>query len=135
QADQNGTSKYRFTLVPSGRRALGTSAQAALAYAQPLAAHVYAGRGPVKSTAASLLRLDLGTALLTRLEAAGDGVALHLLNPGDEPVEARVGAGSFRPTRANRTSLSGEPGEALSVNNGSTSFTIAPRAWTRIELH
>lgn len=135
QADQNGTSKYRFTLVPSARRALGTSAQAALAYAQPLAAHVYAGRGPVKGTAASLLQLDLGTALLTRLEAAGDGVALHLLNPGDEPVEARVGAGSFRPTRANRTSLSGEPGEALSVNNGSTSFTIAPRAWTRIELH
>jgi len=134
QADQGGQSKYRFTLVPSPRRDLGAAAQAALAYAQPLATHVYAERGPVKSTAASLLKLELGTALLTRLETDGNGLALTVLNPGDSPVEAKVGAGGFKPTKASRTSLSGGGGEALAVNGGRIGFTVGPRAWTRIAL-
>jgi hypothetical protein len=134
QADQGGQSKYRFTLVPSPRRELGASAQAALSYAQPLAAHVYAERGPVKATAASLLQLDLGTALLTRLETDGNGVALTVLNPGDSAVTAKIGAGSFKPTKADRTPLSGAAGEALPVSDGAVSFTVAPRAWTRIAL-
>lgn len=134
QADQGGQSKYRFTLVPSPRRELGASAQAALSYAQPLATHVYAERGPVRSTAASLLSLDLGTALLTRLEADGNGVAITVLNPGDAAVEAKVGGGTFKPTRASRTPLSGGAGEALPVAGGSVAFTLAPRAWTRIAL-
>ena len=134
QADQGGQSKYRFTVVPSPRRELGASAQAALSHAQPLAAHVYAERGPVKSTAASLLKLELGTALLTRLEADGKGVALSVLNPGEAAVHATVGSGSFKVTKASRTSLSGGAGEALAVNGGSVGFTIAPRAWTRIAL-
>jgi alpha-mannosidase len=134
QADQGGQTKYRFTLVPSPRRELGASAQAALSYAQPLATHVFAERGPVRGTAASLLQLDLGTALLTRLEADGDGVALTVLNPGDAEVRAKVGAVSFKPTKASRTPLSGGAGEALPVNGGAVSFTIAPRTWTRIAL-
>lgn len=134
QADQGGQSKYRFTVVPSPRRALGASAQAALSYAQPVAAHVYAERGPVKGTAASLLKLELGTALLTRLETDGKGVAITVLNPGDSPVEAKVGAGSFTITKANRTSLSGGAGEALPMSGGTVAFTVAPRAWTRIAL-
>ncbi len=134
QADQGGRTTYRFTLLPSARRDLGASAQAALAYAQPLATHVYAERGPKQRSAASLLDLDLGTALLTRLEADGAGVALTLLNPGDAPVAAKVGAGSFKPGKASRTSLSGDHPESLPVTGGSVSFTIAPRAWTRIAL-
>jgi hypothetical protein len=134
QADQGGQSKYRFTLVPSPRRELGASAQAALSYAQPLAAHVYAERGPVKATAASLLLLDLGSALLTRLETDGNGVALTVLNPGDSAVTAKIGAGSFKPSKASRTPLSGGAGETLPVSGGAVSFTVAPRAWTRIAL-
>lgn len=134
QADQGGQSKYRFTVVPAPRRELGASAQAALSYAQPLATHVYAERGAVRSTAASLLTLDLGTALLTRLEADGNGVAITVLNPGDAAVSARVGAGTFKPTKASRTPLSGGAGEALPVAGGSVAFTVAPRAWTRIAL-
>jgi alpha-mannosidase len=135
QADQGGRTTYRFTVIPSARRELGASAQAALAYAQPLATHVYAERGPVRDNAASLLKLDLGTALLTRIEADGNGVALTVLNPGDQPVEARVGAGSFKPTRANHTPLSGVGGgEMVPVSGGNLSFTVRPRAWMRIAL-
>jgi hypothetical protein len=135
QADQGGQTKFRFTLVPAPRRDLGASAQAALSYAQPLAAHLFAERGPVKATAASLIRPELGTALLTRLEQDGNGIALTVLNPGDNPVEARIGAGAFKPTEASRTSLAGEAPENLPVANGTVSFTVAPRAWTRIALH
>jgi len=134
QADQGGRTTFRFVVVPSARRELGASAQAALSYAQPLAAHVFAERGPVHGNAASLLKLDLGSALLTRLETDGGGVALTVLNPGDTPVEAKVSAGSFKPAKASRTSLSGAAGEALPVNGGAVSFTVAPRAWTRIAL-
>lgn len=135
QADQGGQTKYRFTLVPSARRNIGASAQAALAHAQPLATHVYAERGPVQSTAGSLLDLQLGGLLLSRVETVGNGVALTLLNPGDEAVEAAIGAGLFKPTKASRTSLSGDKPEALAVNGGAVRVTVAPRAWTRIELH
>lgn len=135
QADQGGQSKYRYTLAPSPRREIGASAQAALAYAQPLASHVYADRGPVRSTAGSLLDLKLGGLLLSRLETAGDGVALTLLNPGDDAVEAAIGPGLFKPAKASRTSLSGDKPEGLAMNGGEVRLTVAPRAWTRIELH
>jgi hypothetical protein len=135
QADQGGQSKYRYTLAPSPRREIGASAQAALAYAQPLASHVYADRGPVRSTAGSLLDLKLAGLLLSRLETAGDGVALTLLNPGDDAVEAAIGPGRFKPSSASRTSLSGDKPEGLAVTAGEVRLTVAPRAWTRIELH
>ena len=134
QADQGGQPIFRFTLLPSPRREIGASAQAALAYAQPLAAHLFAERGPHRTTSGSLLTLDLGDALVTRLEQDGDGMALTLLNPGDEPVEARIGAAGFTPARASRTSLSGDAAEPLPVRDGTVSFTLAPRAWTRIAL-
>ena len=101
---------------------------------QPLAAHVYAERGAAKSTAASLLNPDLGPLLLTRIEADGNGVALTLLNPGGDTVEARIGAGTLKPAKANRTTLSGEVLEALPVN-GKVQFTVAPRAWTRVAIY
>ena len=62
------------------------------------------------------------------------GVALTVLNPGDEPVAAKLGAGSFKPTRASRTTLAGEASEALPVSGGSVGFTVGPRAWVRIAL-
>ena len=134
QADQGGQTKFRFVVVPSARREIGASAQAALAYAQPLAAHIFAERGTVRTGEASLLKPELGTALLTRLEQSGNGVALTILNPGDAPVAARIGAGSFKPTKASRTSLSGDEIEPLPLSGGAVSFTVAPRAWTRIAL-
>lgn len=135
QADQGGQTKFRFTLLPSPRRDIGASAQAALAHAQPLATHVYADRGPVKSTAGSLLDLKLGGLLLSGVETVGNGVALTLLNPGDEAVDAAIGPGLFKPSTASRTSLSGDKPEALAVNGGTVRVAVAPRAWTRIELH
>ena len=135
QADQGAEIRFRFWLMPSSRQALGTSVQGALARAQPLAAHLYAERGPVKHEAASLLKTDLGTLLLTRVEPEGKGVALTLLNPGEEPVEATIGAGQFTPARANRTLLSGMAGEVLACSNGQVRVTVAPRAWTRVAVY
>ena len=72
--------------------------------------------------------------LLTRLEAEGAGVALTLLNPGEAAVEAVIGAGDLRPARANRTTLSGAPLEALPCN-GEVRVSVAPRAWTRVAVY
>ncbi len=135
QADQGGEMRFRFWVLPGVKQPLGQSAQSALARSQPLAAHVYAERGPVKTAAATLLNTELGSLLLTRIEPDGNGIALTLLNPGTETAEARVGAGSFKLARASRTTLSGEALEALAVNDGTVRVTVAPRAWTRIELH
>ncbi len=121
--------------MESARRDIGASAQAALAHAQPLATHVYADRGPVKSTAGSLLDLKLGGLLLSGVETVGNGVALTLLNPGDEAVDAAIGPGLLKPSTASRTSLSGDKPEALAVNGGTVRVVVAPRAWTRVELH
>ena len=102
QADQGGRIRFRFFLLPGPTRSLGASAQAALAYARPPAAHLYAGRGELRHAAAALLAPDLGPLLLTRLEPDGDGVALTLLNPEDRAVEAIVGPGALIPARARR---------------------------------
>jgi len=134
QADQGGRIRFRFTLLAGPRRPLGQSAQAAIARAQPLAAHIYAGRGPVRAGAGTLLDAELGELLLTRLEAEGEGVALTLLNPSDEAVEAKIAAGTLVPKRASVTSLAGEEGEALAVKDGVVTVTVGPRAWTRIEV-
>ena len=97
QADQGGRIRFRFFLLPSPTRSLGASAQAALAYARPPAAHLYAGRGELRHAAAALLTPDLGPLLLTRLEPDGDGVALTLLNPEDRAVDGRHPAGRAYP--------------------------------------
>ncbi|HTN61043.1 MAG TPA: hypothetical protein VL147_05755 [Devosia sp.] len=134
QADQNGEIRFRFTLLPAAKQSLGQSVQGALARVHPLAAHVYAERGPVKATAGTLLTTDLGPLLLTRLETEGTGVALTLLNPSEDAVEAKIGSGTFKPTSANRTALNGDPLEALPCNAGTVRITVAPRAWTRVAL-
>jgi len=135
QADQGGQVRFRFTLLAGPRQHLGASAQAAVSRAQPLAPHLYTGRGEVKQAAGTLLKTDLVTLLLTRLEADGDGVALTLLNPGDSAVEAKIGAGTLTPRRASRTSLSGEAGEAIAVTKGSLSVPVAARAWVRVSVY
>jgi hypothetical protein len=114
---------------------LGKAVQAALARAQPLAAHVYAERGPVRHEAGTLLKTELGPLLVTRLEAEGTGVALTLLNPSDDAVEAKIGAGELKPARANVTSLSGEAGEAVAVDGGVVTAMVGPRAWTRLAVY
>jgi len=135
QADQGARIRFNFWLLPGKRQSLGASAQAAIARAQPLAAHVYAERGPVKWEGSTLLSTDLGSLLLTRLEPEGEGVALTLLNPAQEAVEAKIGVGAIKPKRATRTSLSGEPGEAVPVRDGEARFSVGPRAWTRVVVY
>ncbi|WDR04335.1 hypothetical protein PSQ19_15385 [Devosia algicola] len=134
QADQSGKLRFRFTLLPAPKQALGASIQGALAHTRPLATHVYAERGAVKQAAASLLTTDLGPLVLTRLETDGAGVAMSLLNPGDETIEAKIGSGLLKLASAARTSLAGETLETLSCSEGTARFTVGPRAWTRIRL-
>ena len=133
-ADQGGRLRFRFWLLPGKRQGIDVAAQTALSYAHPPAAHVYAGRGPVRREAASLLKPELDGLVLTRLERDGDGIALTLLNPGDTAKEARFGAGVLAPTKARRTSLSGEAGEPLAVEGGIVRVPVGPRAWTRVVM-
>jgi alpha-mannosidase len=105
-----------------------------LPYVHPPAVHPYAERGPVASAAASLLKLDIGQLVLTRLERNGTGVALTLLNPADDPQTATIGSGTFELKRAVRTSLAGEDLEPLS-GDGSVELSVAPRAWVRVALY
>jgi len=135
QADQGAQIRFRFWLLAGEKQPLGTAVQGALARVQPLAGHLYAGRGPVRHEAGSLLRAELGEVLLTRLEPEGKGVAMTLLNPSDKAVEVKLGAGELRPARANRTSLSGEAGESLPVRDGEVQVSVAPRAWTRVAVY
>ena len=135
QADQGGEIHFRFTLLPSPKQDLGKSVQGALARVHPLAAHLFAERGPVRNEAASLLATNLGPLLLTRLEAEGSGVALTLLNPSDEAVDARIGSGTLKLAKANRTTLAGTSLEVLTCSNGEVKATVAPRAWTRVAVY
>ena len=135
QADQGAQIRFRFTLLPGPRQSIGASAQAAIARAQPLAPHLYAERGPARRPAASLLKTDLGTLLLSRLEADGNGIALTLLNPGDDKVEASIGSGTLAVARAARTPLSGGAGEAIAVSSGVARLTVGPRQWTRVVVY
>jgi hypothetical protein len=133
QADQAGTLRYRFSLLPSETKSLGRSVVDALPHSHPLGAHLYAERGPVKAAAGSLLKPELGEVMLTRLEPNGNGVALTLLNPSDEAQDISISGGTLAPRKARRTSLSGKSIEELPCN-GKVTATIAPRAWTRIEI-
>jgi alpha-mannosidase len=134
QADQGGALRFRFWLLPRPARPLGASAAEALAYARPPAVHVYAGRGEIRRTAETLLKLDLGNLLLTRLEPADGGVALTLLNPDETPVEVTIGPGTLMPVRARRTSLAGDAVEDLPCRNGEVRVVVASRAWRRITV-
>jgi hypothetical protein len=134
QADQGGRIRFRFFLLPGPARTLGAAAQAALAYAKPPAAHLYAGRSELRHAAAALLMPELGPLLLTRLEPAGDGVALTLLNPEDRAVDAIIRPAALTPAKARRTTLSGEPLEDLACINGTVAIPVTPRAWTRVVL-
>ncbi|MBZ9938688.1 hypothetical protein LB518_20495 [Mesorhizobium sp. BR1-1-16] len=134
QADQGGRISFRFTLLPGAGRALGAAVQSALGHAQPLAAHVYAERGPLTSERGQLLDIDAGPLMLTRLEPADGGVALTLLNPEDHAVEAIIRAGLVTPASARRTSLSGEGIEDVAVVGGEVRVSVGPRAWTRVVI-
>jgi alpha-mannosidase len=134
QADQGGRLRFRFWLLPGPVRSLGAAAQAALAYTRPPAAHLYAGHGELRHATATLFEPSLGPLLLTRLEADGDGVALTLLNPEDEAVEAVIRGGALMPAKARRTTLSGEPLEELACDNGTVTIPVEARAWTRVVL-
>ncbi|MDR3473176.1 MAG: hypothetical protein P4M09_16065 [Devosia sp.] len=133
-ADQGGRLRFRFWLLPGARRPLGAAAQEALTYAHPPAVHVYAERGPVRQAQGSLLKTELGSVLLTRVERVAAGVALTLLNPGDEAGEARIGAGLIHPGAAQRTSLAGESLEDLACADGVVRVPVGPRAWTRVVI-
>lgn len=135
QADQGGELRFSFWLLPGEKRPLGAAALAALTYAHPPAAHIYAGRGALRHEAMSLLAPELSGLLLTRVEKDGDGIALTLLNPDDESVTARVGGGVIRPERGWRTTLAGQPLEALACAGGVATIPVGPRAWTRVVIH
>lgn len=132
QADQGGLIRFRFSVIPGGARALGASIREALTRARPLAAHVYAGRGPVQAEEGTLIETDFGPLVLTAMEPADGGLALTLLNPEDVEREVRLQPGLFRPARARRTSLAGEAVEDLSCEDGTVRVTVGPRAWVRL---
>ncbi|HVY51073.1 MAG TPA: hypothetical protein VHA07_05870 [Devosia sp.] len=132
QADQSGRLVFRMTLLPGKRRPLAAAAQAAVTYANPPAAHLYAERGPVKAAKGSLFDIDAGALLLTRLERDGDGIALTLLNPGSDAQVATIRPGLVAPGKARRTRLSGETVEDLPVKAGAVTATVGPRQWTRL---
>ena len=132
QADQSGRLTFRFTLIPHAARPVGEAIRDALGHAQPLAAHVYAGRGPVAAEKGSLLEIEAGPALLAEIEADGDGVALVLLNPEDRPIEVALGSGSVSIARARRTTLAGDAIEDFAVTTGRVRVPVAARAFTRI---
>jgi len=132
QADQGGQLRFQFTLLPGPRRDLADAAQEITAYANPLAVHLYAERGPVKATAGSLLNIELGSLLLTRLERDGDGIALTVLNTGADTETVSIGPGLVTPVKARRTNLSGEAAAELAVTAGSVQTQVGGRQWTRI---
>lgn len=132
QADQSGRLTFRMTLLPGKRQPLAAAAQNAVTYANPLAAHLYAELGPMKAAKGSLLGVELGSLLLTRLERDGDGIALTLLNPAGEAQTATIRAGVVTPGKARRTKLSGEAVEELAVTSGRVSTSVGPREWTRL---
>ncbi len=134
QADQGGRMRFRFFIAPSPARPLGASARDALAAMQPPIPHLYAGYGDVRAASGTLIAPELGPLLLTGLEPAGDGFRVTLLNPEDEPHRAVLRPASFRPSRAERTSLSGERLGALSCEDGTVTVEVGPRAWTQIVL-
>jgi hypothetical protein len=132
QADQAGRLVFNVTLLPGKRQSLAAAAQTAVTYANPMAAHLYAELGPVKSATGSLLTTDLGQLLLTRIERDIDGIALTLLNPSSEKQSVSIGAGVVTPAKARRTKLSGETIGDLAVAGGKVQADIGPREWSRI---
>ena len=115
QADQGAEIRFRFWLLPSA--SAGSSANRCRARwpaCNRWRRICYAERGPVQREAASLLKLDLGPLLLTRIEPEGTGVALTLLNPRRRAGRGhdrcrRVHAGAGQPHVACRACA----GEAL----------------------
>jgi hypothetical protein len=132
QADQGGRLRFRFWLLPGPARSLGASANTALSYACPPAAHVYAGRGEVRRAAGALLDIDAGRLLVTRVEPEGAGVALTFLNPENDAADATIRPATLIPARARRTTLAGDPLEALPLSKGAVRVPVAARAWTRV---
>lgn len=132
QADQGGRLRFQFTLLPGPRRDLAASAQEITTYANPLATHVYAERGPVRNTSGSLLDVELGTLLLTRVERDGDGIALTLLNASAASQPVAIGPGLATPTGARRTTLSGETLADLPVSGGRIETSVGSREWARV---
>jgi alpha-mannosidase len=134
QADQGGLLRFRFSIMPGSAQGLGLSIREALARARPLVAHVYAGRGAVRSEAGTLIESELGPLVLTAMEPANSGLALTLLNPEDKECEATVRSGLFSPVRARRTSLAGEAIEDISCDDGTIRIAVGRRAWIRLHL-
>jgi hypothetical protein len=134
QADQGGRMQFRFFVVPHAARPLGESARDALAAMSPPIPHLYAGRGEVRAASGTLVEPDLGPLLLTGLEPAGEGIALTLLNPEDRAATATIRPGAFRPTRSERTSLSGEMLGAVPCTGGTATVAVPPRAWIKVVL-
>lgn len=132
QADQAGRLVFNLTLLPGKRQPLAVAAQTAVTYANPLAAHLYAELGPLKAAAGTLLDVDLGSLLLTRLERDGDGIALTLLNPSDAGQTVSIGPGVVTPAKARSTRLSGEATGDLPVIGGRVQTEVSPRGWSRI---
>ena len=96
--------------------------------------HLYREHGPRRHRSAALFDLDLGGALLTGATALDGGARLTLLNPGDEPLEATIGPGVLTPSAAWRASLAGERGAPLPCDGGVVRSTLAPRAWSALEI-
>jgi hypothetical protein len=134
QADQGGRIRFRFLLIPATAPRLADSIRDALAYARPLAAHVYAGRGDIRHESQTLIQADIAPLVLTRLEPAGSGIAATVLNPESSEAIATIRAGSFVAKKARRTTLAGEALEDIPLQEGEIRLKVGARAWTRIEI-
>jgi hypothetical protein len=135
QADQGGQIRFRFFITPSRERTLGESVRDALAAMQPPIAHLYAGYGDVRRSKGTLMVPELGPLMITGMEPVADGIRLTLLNPEDKAHTATIRPGLFQPSRAERTSLSGEPLGELSCDKGAVTVEVGPRAWTSVTIH
>jgi hypothetical protein len=98
---------------------------------QPLGEPAEADQLPVSG---SLLTLPQPPVLVQNLRSTKEGALLTLFNASDQPQTASVAAGLASFIRANRCDLFGTALEALPVNDGSVSVTIAPRQTMLIEI-
>lgn len=134
QADQSGTTTFRFRIVPHPAQPLAASLRALLPFVQEPQVHLYRDRGERRHHTAGLLELEHDGLLLTGVEHDGRAVRLHLLNPEDRPLDLVVAPGVLTPEAARWADLAGNPGSALACEEGRVRATVGARAWTGLQL-
>jgi hypothetical protein len=126
-ADQGGTIRYRFRLLPHRAEPLERSIEKALAYANEPQIHVYQGFGGVRKTEGSLVRIE-GGAIASGMRVGSGGVRFELMNPTDETLAVRIRSEAYG--RLSTTDLYGEN----PVRIEGSEISLPPRAWIGVRL-